>query len=88
MKRFEKLADRIDERFGRSPARIASPWQYPIRLHGQLLDGAGLNENAGSVVDAAAIDFHKTQPHYQAWADFKKAGGVLSQTSTKASARA
>ena len=36
-------------------------------------------------VDAAAIDFHKTQPHYQAWADFKKAGGVLSQTVAKSS---
>ena len=55
-KRFEKSADRIDERLGRSPARIASPWQYPIGLHGQLLNGAGLNENAGGVVDAAAIE--------------------------------
>ena len=38
---------------------------------------------AQAYVDAAAIDFHKTQPHYKAWADFKAAGGVLSQTVAK-----
>ena len=35
-------------------------------------------------VDSAAIDFHKTTSHYKAWADFKAAGGVLSQTVDKA----
>jgi Antibiotic biosynthesis monooxygenase len=32
----------------------------------------------------AAVDFHKTQPHYQAWADFKESGGTLSSVSHKA----
>ena len=29
--------------------------------------------------DADAVAFHREQPHYAAWADFKKEGGVLSQ---------
>jgi len=29
--------------------------------------------------DAEAIAFHREQPHYKAWADFKAEGGVLSQ---------
>jgi (4S)-4-hydroxy-5-phosphonooxypentane-2,3-dione isomerase len=28
----------------------------------------------------AGIDYHKTQSHYQAWANFKKDGGVVSST--------
>lgn len=32
----------------------------------------------------AAVDFHKTQSHYQAWADFKESGGTVSSTSHKA----
>lgn len=32
----------------------------------------------------AAVDFHKTQPHYQAWADFKESGGTVSSVSHKA----
>uniref|UniRef100_A0A7S3NIJ9 ABM domain-containing protein n=1 Tax=Aureoumbra lagunensis TaxID=44058 RepID=A0A7S3NIJ9_9STRA len=30
--------------------------------------------------DDDAIAFHKTTSHYKAWADFKKEGGVISQT--------
>lgn len=30
--------------------------------------------------DEAAVDDHKTQEHYKAWADFKARGGVVSQT--------
>jgi (4S)-4-hydroxy-5-phosphonooxypentane-2,3-dione isomerase len=30
-----------------------------------------------------AIDYHKKQPHYQAWADFKESGGVISSTTHK-----
>jgi len=33
---------------------------------------------------AAAVDFHKTQPHYAAWADFKESGGAISSVSHKA----
>jgi hypothetical protein len=33
---------------------------------------------------AAAVDFHKTQAHYQGWADFKESGGTLSSVSHKA----
>ena len=32
----------------------------------------------------AAVDFHKTQAHYQAWADFKESGGTVSSVSHKA----
>ena len=38
--------------------------------------------------DQAAVDFHKGTDHFKAWSDFKASGGVLSQTSTKASAAA
>ena len=34
--------------------------------------------------DTAAVDFHKTQAHYQAWADFKESGGTVSSVSNKA----
>eukprot|EP00574_Skeletonema_japonicum_P005906 CAMPEP_0201714242 /NCGR_PEP_ID=MMETSP0593-20130828/810_1 /ASSEMBLY_ACC=CAM_ASM_000672 /TAXON_ID=267983 /ORGANISM="Skeletonema japonicum, Strain CCMP2506" /LENGTH=98 /DNA_ID=CAMNT_0048203507 /DNA_START=153 /DNA_END=449 /DNA_ORIENTATION=- len=37
--------------------------------------------------DAAAIDFHKTQPHYAAWGTFKESGGTLSSVSKKASGK-
>jgi quinol monooxygenase YgiN len=36
--------------------------------------------------NTAAVDFHKTQPHYQAWADFKESGGTLRSVSHKADA--
>mmetsp|Transcript_1452 Transcript_1452/g.2264 ORF Transcript_1452/g.2264 Transcript_1452/m.2264 type:complete len:144 (-) Transcript_1452:105-536(-) len=32
----------------------------------------------------AAVDFHKTQAHYQGWADFKESGGTVSSVSHKA----
>ena len=35
--------------------------------------------------DAAAIDHHKTQPHYLAWGEFKESGGTISSVSKKAS---
>jgi hypothetical protein len=31
-----------------------------------------------------AVDFHKTQAHYQGWADFKESGGTVSSVSHKA----
>ena len=31
-----------------------------------------------------AVDFHKTQAHYQSWADFKGSGGTVSSVSHKA----
>lgn len=31
-----------------------------------------------------AVDFHKTQAHYQSWADFKESGGTISSVSHKA----
>lgn len=31
-----------------------------------------------------AVEFHKTQSHYQGWADFKESGGVVSSVSHKA----
>ena len=34
--------------------------------------------------NTAAVDFHKTQAHYQAWADFKESGGTVSSVSHKA----
>ena len=34
--------------------------------------------------NTAAVDFHKTQAHYQAWADFKASGGTASSVSHKA----
>merc|ERR1712070_762164 len=34
-------------------------------------------------VDEAALTFHKTTPHYKAWADFKAKGTVESQTVVK-----
>ncbi|KAG7346917.1 autoinducer-2 modifying protein LsrG [Nitzschia inconspicua] len=34
--------------------------------------------------NAAAVDFHKTQAHYQGWADFKESGGTISSVSHKA----
>ena len=34
----------------------------------------------------AAIDVHKTTEHYKVWVDFKKGGGVISQTVIKADA--
>lgn len=30
------------------------------------------------------VDFHKTQDHYKAWADFKESGGTLSSVTKKA----
>merc|ERR1712031_71137 len=34
--------------------------------------------------DAAALDVHKTTPHYAAWGEFKKIeGSVISQTAVK-----
>ena len=33
-----------------------------------------------------AMDFHKAQPHYKAWTEFKESGGVLSQEASKATA--
>ncbi len=33
--------------------------------------------------DAAAIEYHKQQSHYQAWADFKASGGALSSVTYK-----
>jgi (4S)-4-hydroxy-5-phosphonooxypentane-2,3-dione isomerase len=32
---------------------------------------------------SAAIEHHKKQPHYQAWADFKESGGTLSAVTYK-----
>jgi len=32
----------------------------------------------------AAVDFHKTQDHYKAWADFKESGGTISSVTKKA----
>jgi quinol monooxygenase YgiN len=32
---------------------------------------------------ADAIDYHKKQPHYNLWADFKASGGVISSTTHK-----
>jgi autoinducer 2-degrading protein len=32
----------------------------------------------------AAVDFHKTQAHYKAWADFKESGGTVTSVSNKA----
>lgn len=37
--------------------------------------------------DAAAIDFHKTQPHYAAWGTFKESGGTISSVSKKAAGK-
>ncbi|KAI2507123.1 antibiotic biosynthesis monooxygenase [Fragilaria crotonensis] len=34
--------------------------------------------------NAAAVDFHKQQPHYNLWADFKASGGTVSSVSYKA----
>ena len=33
--------------------------------------------------DSDAVAFHKEQPHFKAWSDFKAEGGVLSQISAK-----
>jgi quinol monooxygenase YgiN len=33
--------------------------------------------------NAEAIDFHKTQPHYNLWADFKASGGTIASVSHK-----
>eukprot|EP00545_Synedropsis_sp_CCMP1620_P014894 CAMPEP_0119011134 /NCGR_PEP_ID=MMETSP1176-20130426/5476_1 /TAXON_ID=265551 /ORGANISM="Synedropsis recta cf, Strain CCMP1620" /LENGTH=135 /DNA_ID=CAMNT_0006963911 /DNA_START=46 /DNA_END=453 /DNA_ORIENTATION=- len=33
--------------------------------------------------NAAAVDHHKEQPHYNLWADFKASGGVVTSTSYK-----
>jgi autoinducer 2-degrading protein len=30
-----------------------------------------------------AVEFHRAQPHYKAWAEFKKKHGVVSQTVAK-----
>eukprot|EP00956_Cyclotella_meneghiniana_P004930 scaffold6090_cov79-Cyclotella_meneghiniana.AAC.3 len=37
--------------------------------------------------DADAIAYHKTQPHYLAWGEFKESGGTLSSVSKKASGK-
>lgn len=34
--------------------------------------------------NAAAIDYHKKQPHYNLWADFKASGGTIESISYKA----
>ena len=34
--------------------------------------------------NTAAVDFHKTQDHYKAWATFKESGGTVSSVSHKA----
>ena len=34
-------------------------------------------------VGPEAIDYHKAQPHYNLWADFKESGGTISSTSYK-----
>lgn len=34
----------------------------------------------------AAVDFHKAQPHYNLWANFKESGGVIASTSYKTNA--
>jgi quinol monooxygenase YgiN len=34
--------------------------------------------------DAAAVAHHRETPHFKAWAEFKAAGGVLSQEVIKA----
>jgi len=36
--------------------------------------------------DADAIAFHKEQPHYQKWADFKASGGIVDGSQTVAKA--
>jgi quinol monooxygenase YgiN len=33
--------------------------------------------------DVSAVDYHKTQPHYLAWASFKESGGVIKSVSKK-----
>ena len=33
--------------------------------------------------NAAAVDFHKQQPHYNLWADFKASGGTVNSVSHK-----
>lgn len=33
--------------------------------------------------DTAAVDFHKTQPHYAKWATFKESGGTVTSVSHK-----
>jgi autoinducer 2-degrading protein len=33
--------------------------------------------------NAAAIDYHKAQPHYNLWADFKASGGTIASVSHK-----
>lgn len=33
--------------------------------------------------DPSAIDYHKAQPHYNLWADFKSSGGTVSSTTFK-----
>lgn len=33
--------------------------------------------------DMAAVDFHKTQPHYAKWATFKESGGTVTSVSFK-----
>ena len=35
--------------------------------------------------DADAVAFHKEQPHFALWTDFKNSGGVVSSVSKKAS---
>ena len=37
--------------------------------------------------DAAAIAFHKEQPHYDAWGAFKESGGTISSVSKKAAGK-
>lgn len=37
--------------------------------------------------DAAAIAYHKEQPHYAAWGTFKESGGTISSVSKKASGK-
>lgn len=34
--------------------------------------------------NAEAIDYHKAQPHYNLWADFKASGGTIASVSHKA----
>jgi quinol monooxygenase YgiN len=37
--------------------------------------------------DASAINYHKAQPHYRLWADFKASGGTVSSVTYKANGK-
>ena len=54
-----------------------------LKFHADTL---ALRSRRGSVL--ATNIANAATPHFKAWSDFKESGGVLSQTSTKASAPA